>query len=301
MRQNQLKAFHHVALHKGFSRAAQALNLTQPAISEQVRKLEQQYDVQLFTREHRQVQLTRAGEQLYQLTKHLFEVEDQIADLLSHSRTTLDGSLRIIADSAHHIADILARFRARYPHVFISLRTGNSAEVLSALRSYDAEIGVLGSRISSKDTDCLDLGTSRIFAIVHKDFPLPSRHGLSLAQLAKLPLVFRETGSKTRQKLTEEASRRRVRLKPIFEIEGREALRDLVASGAGIGFVSEAEFGFDARLIKLPLTDMELPMSETLVVMKQRRDLRSIRAFMRVATASRQSAPPASSPPTPAD
>ncbi|MBV1866125.1 MAG: LysR family transcriptional regulator, partial [Rhodobacteraceae bacterium] len=174
MHQSQLKAFHHVALQGGFSNAARALNQTQPAISEQVRKLEQAYDVLLFIREHRSVRLTKQGEQLFLLTRQLFEVEDRITDYLSQSRTTVDGTLRIIVDSAHHITDILGRFRARYPRVFVSLRTGNTAEVLQSLRSYSAEIGVLGSQITSRDMEVHDLGATQIVACASRDFPLPA-------------------------------------------------------------------------------------------------------------------------------
>ena len=85
MRQSQLKAFHNVALHGGFSRAAEALFLTQPAISEQVRKLEQDHDVLLFERKRKRVQLTQVGERLFRLTKQYFEIEQQIEDFMSET------------------------------------------------------------------------------------------------------------------------------------------------------------------------------------------------------------------------
>ncbi len=93
-------------------------------------------------------------------------------------------------------------------------------------------------------------------------------------------MVFRETGSKTRQKLEDEAARQKLRLKPVIEVEGREAMREVVASGSGIGFVSEAEFGNDNRLVKVRIKDADLRMSEALVFMSPRRDVRIIRTFM---------------------
>ncbi len=69
-------------------------------------------------------------------------------------------------------------------------------------------------------------------------------------------------------------------MKPAFEVEGREAMREVVASGGGVGFVSEAEFGNDNRLVKLPITDADLSMTETLVYMSPRRDVSIIRTFM---------------------
>lgn len=285
MRQSQLKAFHNVALHGGFSRAAEALLLSQPAISEQVRKLEQDYDVLLFLRERKRVTLTPAGEQLYILTKQYFDVEQQIEEYMSETRATVDGTLRIVADSAHHVTDILSRFRARYPRVFVTLSSGNTESVLEALRSYNAEIGVVGSPSPGNDLEVLDLGATAIVAIAATGTVPNGKTTLSLAELSDMPLIFREPGSKTRQKIEAEAERQGVHLKPAIEVEGREAMREVVASGAGIGFVSIAEFGNDDRLVKIPIDGVNITMTESLVYMGQRREVRVIRAFMEFAAA----------------
>ena len=106
---------------------------------------------------------------------------------------------------------------------------------------------------------------------------------MRLVDLVQLPLVFREVGSKTREKIEREARRQGVVLTPVIEAEGREAMREVVASGAGVGFVSKAEFGYDQRLIQIALEGVDLQMSETIAFLGQRRDLRIIRAFVKVA------------------
>lgn len=280
MRYSQIRAFHHVAIHGGFSRAAEVMSLTQPAVSEQVRKLEADHDVLLFDRARKQIELTPAGERLLLLTKRLFEVEETIDDLLSENRSALRGTLRIIADSAFHLTDRLMRFRARHPDVSISVLTGNSSQILAALRNYDAEIGIVGSLTPGNDMAAANLGTSRIVAFAAQGFDADPAAPRSLADLARQPLVLREKGSKTRQKLEDEAARQGVSLKPVAEVEGREAVREVVAAGVGIGFVSEAEFGIDPRLVTLNLTGAEMTMSESLVYLKQRGDVRVIREFM---------------------
>ncbi|SLN10303.1 HTH-type transcriptional activator CmpR [Roseovarius litorisediminis] len=286
MRHSQLKAFHHVALMGGFSRAAEALLLTQPAISEQVRKLEQDHDVLLFHRERKRVRLTEAGEQLFLLTKRFFEIEKQIEDYMSETSAAIDGELRIIADSAHHVTDILGRFRRRYPDVAISLRAGNTEDILEALRAYDAEIGVVGNLPSGKDMASIDLGATEITAFAAKGFLPASKKSISLQELAELPLIFRETGSKTRQYMEEEAAKHAITLTPVIVAEGREAVREVVASGAGIGFVSEAEYVQDDRLMKIRLENLSIRMSETIVHLTQRHDVKVIRAFMELASAA---------------
>jgi aminoethylphosphonate catabolism LysR family transcriptional regulator len=287
MRQSQLKAFHYVAQHGGFSRAAEALFLSQPAISEQVRKLEQEHDVLLFRRERKRVALTPEGERLYVLTKQYFDVEQQIEEYMSETRASVDGTLRIIADSAHHVTDILSRFRTRYPKVFVTLRTGNTGDVLDALRSYNAEIGVLGSLSPGSDLRVVDLGGSQIVAFAAKGTVPKGLTSMSLKDLSEKTLIFREAGSKTRQKIETEAAKQGVVLTPAIEAEGREAVREVVASGAGIGFVSQAEFGNDDRLAQIPIRDADIRMTESLVYMAQRREVKVIRAFMEFATRSR--------------
>ncbi len=276
----QLRAFHHVALCGGFSRAARLLHLTQPAISDQVRKLETSYDVLLFDRTARQVHLTRTGERLFQLTKPLFEGEQRIDEFLTESRAAPAGKLRIVADSALHIIGPLRSFTQKHPQVFVSMRTGNTDEVLSELRAYNAEIGIVGSMEPGREFGSVDLGASCIVAFAARGY-LPHQ-AFTLHKLAQYPLIFREAGSKTRQKLVEEAARQGVTLSPTMEVEGREAVREVVASGAGIGFVSEAEFVEDSRLVRLPLVGTDLTMSETLVFLQQRRDLRLINAFVEI-------------------
>ena len=243
MRYSQIRAFHQVALHGGFSRAAEMLNQTQPALSDQVRRLEEEHDVLLFHREGRRIRLTEAGEALLILTRRFFEAEDAIAQHLEHSRSALAGRLRIMADSALHITGALGRFRARHPEVFVEITTGNSEQVLAALRAYEVEIGIVGSVDPAPDLEMFDLGETPIVAIAARGLLPAGTVSLSLADLRRHPLVFREKGSRTRQGLEQEARRQGVRLSPAIEVEGREAMREVrldVEEGADLVMVKPA-------------------------------------------------------------
>ncbi|MBT8414991.1 MAG: LysR family transcriptional regulator [Boseongicola sp.] len=281
MRYSQLRAFHFVALHGGFSRAAEALNQTQPALSDQVRKLEQAHDTLLFHREHRQVRLTEAGEGLFRMTNQFFELEDGIGDYLGRTRAAIQGKLRIMADSAIHITDALRRFRSEYPKVFVSIESGNTATILAKLRNYDAEVGIVGNLDSSPDLQSYPLGKSPIIAVAAKGFLSKGTRVLRIEDLPDYPLVFRENGSYTRLILEGVAKQRKVVLRPVIEVDGREAMREVVASGAGLGFVSEAEFGHDDRLERIAIQGIEIAMTETLVHLSMRTDVPVIRAFLR--------------------
>jgi len=279
MRYVQLRAFHYVAVCGGFSRAAEALHLTQPAVSDQVRKLEIDYDIRLFDRNRKQIALTPHGEKLLEFTHRLFEVEQHAAEYLNAERTLKSGRLNIIADSPHHILHVLGPFRQKYPDVYVSIRSGNSAEVLENLYSYKADVGVLGDIPDSRDFDVTRLSSTPIIAFAPTGSEAAAMGSITLKELAKMPLVLREDGSKTRSKLEEFAASKGVRLNAGIEVEGREAVRDIVLHGGGVGIVSEAEFDDDGELARIPIRDAKLVMDEALITLKERRDSRIIRAL----------------------
>ena len=284
MRHVQLRAFHHVALTGSFSRAAEALHVTQPAISDQIRKLEEEYDTLLFNRAKRQVTLTWAGAGLLEVTRRLFDAEDQALQLLTENRALQGGTLRIVADSAVHVLPVLAAFRRKYPGVLVSIRTGNSAQVMQSLHGYDADLGVIGEIPQGETFDHLRLNATAITAFVAVDHALAGAAVLPWASLPGLPLVLREKGSKTRTKLAAAAAEHGIALTAAIEAEGREAVRELVASGAGVGFVSGAEFMPDARLVAVPLPQSDLlMMEEALICLRERRGGKMVRAFLDMA------------------
>lgn len=283
MRYVQLRAFHYVAICGGFSRAAEALFLTQPAISDQVRKLEEEYDVLLFNRHKKQVTLTQHGQKLLEITHRMFDTEQQALDLLSESKALRSGTLRIVADAAHHLLHVLGRFRERYPGIRVTVRAGNTETVISSLFAYEADLGVLGEIPESREFEILHLNSSPIVAFVAGSHPLAGRRSVSFEELAMHPLIMRERGSKTRHKLETMAQSLGVTLKPTIEAEGREAVREIVASGAGVGFVSSAEFGHHGRLAPLQIEAPQMMMDEALVCLRERSGSKLVRAFWAIA------------------
>ncbi len=278
-----LKAFHSVALYGGFSRASERVFLTQPALSEQVRRLEQAHDVLLFRREKKRVFLTEAGTQLFHLTTRLFEVEQEITDYLVEKRTTVEGELRIIVDSATHISSVLSRFRQQFPEVFVTLKTSNTEDMLEQLRAYRADLAIGGGIGPGADLKRLDLGATAIVAVAAKGYLPAKRRRLRLSELCAMPVMLREKGSKTRELVEREARRRQLTLNVVMEVEGREAMREIIGTGAGVGFVSEAEFGNDDRLRKYDISDARLTMQESLFYLSQRSEVRIIKSFIEFA------------------
>jgi aminoethylphosphonate catabolism LysR family transcriptional regulator len=281
MRHAQLRAFHAVAVHNGFSRAAEALGLTQPAVSDHVRKLEESYGVQLFTRGPAGVSLTVMGRKLFAIAERQFEAETEAQELLSRGRTLEEGQITIGADAAVHILPELARFRLRHPRLSVRLVTGNSAQLLKRLEDFSIDIAVTAERPPEPAFLARKLRSDRLVAVVQRSSKLSRRKHMPFAELVRLPLILREEGSMTRRLLLEEVSRRGLTLPNTIEIESREAAREAAAQGLGLAIMSEGELVPDGRLAVLAVPDWESEMEEWMVCLKSRSALHVIRSFFR--------------------
>jgi LysR family transcriptional regulator, low CO2-responsive transcriptional regulator len=279
MRHSQMKAFHAVAVHGGFSRAADRLGLTQPAVSDHVRKLEETYGVQLFNRSAQGVSLTGMGRKLFAIAERQFEAETQAMELLARGRTLEEGQLTIGADAAVHILPQLARFRLRHPRLAVRLVTGNSAGLLKRLEDFSIDIAVTAERPSAVSLLARQLRSDRLVAVVQRSSKLSKLKQLSFEQLVKLPLILREEGSMTRRLLLEEAARRGLKLHDTIEIESREAAREAAAQGVGLAIMSEGELSPDGRLAALAIPDWPTLMEEWMICLKSRASLHVIHSF----------------------
>ena len=276
----QLKAFHAVAVHGSFTRAAERLYLTQPAISDQVRKLEERFGVLLFHRNKRSVQLTDLGQRLLAITQRLFVAEAEAKELLQDSQALQTGSLVLAVDAPVHVLAQVARFCQLYPGINVRIETGNTDESLLRLFSYQADLALLGREVDDERLWSLTLCNDPMVAFVSRNHPWAERQSICLADLDDTPMVLRETGSVTRQIVEEEMHRAGLRIRPAIQVEGREAAREAVVAGIGVGVVSAAEFGADSRICALPIVDCQQRMTETLVCLREQRSRRIVATFL---------------------
>lgn len=273
----QLKAFHAVARTGSFSRAAESMGLSQPAISDHVRKLEEAHGVQLFRRLARGVELTELGRRLFALTERLFETEAEVDELLSRARGLREGTLLIGADAAVHVLPLLARFRARYPAISLKLTGGNTASLMAQLEGFAIDFAVLAELPATPALRSRPLSESHLIAFAATGFAQTS---ISVTELASHPLVLREEGSLTRRLIEQEFAKRGLRPRNVLEIEGREAAAEAVARGLGLGIVSQSEFVASANLVALEFSDWHAPMREWLVCLESRAGLHILRALL---------------------
>lgn len=275
----QLKAFHAVAINGSFTRAADQLCLSQPAVSDQVRKLEDYYGVRVFYRDKRLVRLTEVGERLFGLTQRLFDITINAHDMLTDYRTLSTGTLNLAVDAPVHVLPYVARFCSLYPGIDVKIETANTDEVLMRVLSHQADIGLLGRSIDDERLLSQHLRSDPMLAFVAHDHPWAQRESICLADLHNIPLVLREQGSVTRQSLEEEMAAAGLHIRKAIEVEGREAAREAVAIGMGVGVVSAAELGSDSRIRGLPIVDCQRRFTETLVCLRTQSSRRILATF----------------------
>jgi len=280
MNHSQLRAFHAVASEGSFTKAAGALHVTQPTLSGQVKTLEETYGVRLFDRRGRRVSPTALGKELLVLTRRLFSLEAETEHLLSAAQGLRKGHLRVGADAPYHVTAALSAFTQRYPGIQISLTVGNSAELAHDLLEHKLDVAVLANVTGDSRFFAKPLRHDRLVAFVAKTHPWARRRRIDLADLSEQRLVLREQGSATRQIFETAMARRGLPRGEVLDMNSREAVRETVAAGLGVGVVSAGEFSKDSRLAILELTGGDMAMTEYVVCLAERQDLRLVRSFL---------------------
>lgn len=286
MNLTQLRAFHAVARERSFTKAARAARVSQPTLSGQVSALEAQHRVRLLERRGRGAEPTAIGQALYELANRLFALEDEAEALLEGRDSAAPRAhIRVAADGPAHAIPILAEMKKRRPGLTFYLGTGNSAEVLKQLFDYDADVGVMAKMVSDPRLHTLAYRRDRLVVFAPAKHPLARVAKLKLADLAGTDLVLRERGSITREVFETALAEAGIRPRAIVEAESREAVREAVGAGFGLGVVFESELLPDRRFAILEVSDAPLGVGEYVVCLAERRRLPLVREFLDTAAA----------------
>jgi LysR family transcriptional regulator, low CO2-responsive transcriptional regulator len=279
----QLRAFHAVASAGSFTRAAARLGVTQPTLSGQVKALEDTYGVELIERRGRQLVLTTIGTALLDLTRRIFGLTEEAEQLLAAARGLERGHLRLGADAPYHVLSALNAFTKHYPKLGLSLTVGNSDALIRDLLDHRIDVAVAANLAPDSRLHMFPVRQDRLVLFVSKAHAWAKRRSVKPAELAGERLILREPGSSTRRVFETAMIRAGIALEEVIEINSREAVREAVAAGLGIGVVSESEFGNDPRLVKITLAEADLGATEYVACLAERKDLRLIRAFLELA------------------
>ncbi|MBB5402475.1 DNA-binding transcriptional LysR family regulator [Paraburkholderia sp. JPY162] len=258
MTPDQLITFAAVAEHRNISRAAVALHLSQPAVSGQLRQLQDEFGEPLYQRDGRGVRLTPAGEQLASYAARLRDTWRQAHAYRDALRGLEQGTLRIGASTtpaSYLLPYLIAEFHRRYPDVTVHTANGNTAEIVGALGSVDIAMieGPAGADLPP-DTVVHAWREDEIVAIMPRSHPLAQADNgarIELAAFGAYPLVLREEGSGVRQTVEREFARAGVPMRVALEIAGVEGVKEAVRAGMGVGFVSAMSMRHENGALRL--------------------------------------------------
>ena len=236
----QLKVFERVARRLSFTRAAEELFLTQPAVSMQIKQFEEAIGLPLFERLGKKIYLTRAGEELYQLSRSIAQQLDEAEQLIEELKGTEAGRLNVsVANTVHYFAiRLLGEFCQRHPKVRVSFKVTNRKGLLQNLEDNEADLLLMGQPPDNQDLVAESFLINPLVIIAPQHHPLSGRRSIPLKELANETFIMREIGSGTRNSVERFLAERGVHLTVSMEMNTNSAIKQGVEEGLGLGIVS---------------------------------------------------------------
>jgi DNA-binding transcriptional LysR family regulator len=240
----QLAAFCAVVERKSFSQAAERLGVTQPAVSLQIRALEERLGQRLLDRSGRRVEPTEAGTRLYRNARRMLQLEDALfEDVARADEGRLAGTLEIGASTgpgAHLVPLLLCEFQRAHPDLRVSLSISDTQAVIERVAAREIELGAVGALRRNRSLEFEPLARDEIVLAVPPDHPAAGRT-ITLEELQLETLIAMQEGAGVRQVVEEELRRAGMRVRgllPQLELGLQESVKSAVAAGYGVAFIS---------------------------------------------------------------
>lgn len=243
MNLNQLHTFFHAAQALNFSQAAEKLNVTQPAVSAQIRNLEEDLGVKLFARLGKKLVLTEPGEVLLVHARKIFKLQEEATQAIKQMRLVKKGTLKLGTARTYArtiMPPLLARFQSNYPLVNIVLIEGSSREMARRLWSLDIEVAVIAAPGRVRRVEFKSFRNEVLIPIVAPEHPLARQKNVPFKAMASQPFIMREKGSGTRKVVADLYRSHRAKPIIVFETSNAEVIKEQVAQGQGISFLTRS-------------------------------------------------------------
>ncbi|WP_322085044.1 LysR substrate-binding domain-containing protein [Burkholderia sp. BCC1999] len=276
-----LAAFYETARQGSVTAAAKRLDVSQPTITSRIQQLERHYGVELFHRRGNRLDLSDAGASLMPMIGQMLQMEYDIDFALRNERELHTGNLRVGTTGPFYILPAIAAFRRQYPAVKISIEIGNSQQVLDALVDFRVDVAVSSQRDDDPRFVRHTIANDPLVLVVHRSHPLAARESVTLAMLARVTLLLREAGSRTRALMEHVLKHAGIDVPAnAIELGSREAIREAVRHDMGCTLMPRGEVGAHPELRAIAIADDLPPMHEYLYYLDARADTRLITAFM---------------------
>lgn len=275
----QIRAFNAVARDGGFSKAAARLGVTQPAITLQVRSLEDLYSVVLFVRTRESATLTKLGMDLFQITQSIHIMETEVDELLSRQSELIEGSLTLAAGSPQLVMPLIKQYNQKYPSVKLSLQLGNFDEVQSKLLQNRVDVAILDGPIANDRFYARLYLRQELVLVVPIDHPFTHRDSVRPDDLKRETILIRGDGSYTQKTMDDWFRKARIDVSPTLQMSSRDSIIEAASCGIGVGFVFDKEVGSDPRIVKIRLSGRTTRCNESLVCLKSQFRRNTIKAL----------------------
>ena len=259
----QLKVFESVARRLNYTRASEELHLTQPAVSMQVKQLEDQLGVALFEQLGKRIHLTEPGQEVLAYARAITQQLDELESVLNRIKGLSGGRLRIsVATTANYfIPNLLGTFSRRYPDVTVSLDVTNRETLLKSLAENTVDLVIMGQPPAEADVEAEAFMDNPLVIVAPPEHLLAHQKKIPLQRLQEEVFLVREPGSGTRIAMERFFTERGMKFKTGMEVGSNEAIKQSVQAGLGLGLLSRATIEQELELKRLVVLDVsEFPI-----------------------------------------
>jgi len=255
----QLKVFESVARHLSYSRAADELHLTQPAVSMQIKQLEDNISLPLFEQLGKRIYLTDAGRELYQysraIAQQLADMEVALDELKGMERGKL--SIAVVTTANYFAPHLLAKFCQRYSGVTVSLNVSNRETVLKQLADNLIDLAIMGQPPENLDIDSESFMENPLVVVAPPNHPLCNECDIPVKRLATETFLVRESGSGTRSAMERFFAAHEIKINKGMETDTTEAIKQAVQAGMGLGIMSRHTVELELETKSLKILDVQ--------------------------------------------
>ena len=281
MSDRRLKVFHNVAKLLSFTKAAEAMHMTQPAVTFQVRQLEEYFNTRLFDRTHNKVNLTQAGERVAEYAERIFDLYTEMENSVRDLTGEISGALTIGASTTiaeYMLPALLGEFKNRYPDINLRLKVSNSEGIVSMVEHNVIDLGVVEAPVSNKNLIVEVCHNDQLVVVTHPEHELAKRGGkVKVGEIVNYPFVSREEGSGTREVITQYLLDEKISpddMNFCLELGSPEAIKGAVEAGMGITIMSRSIIGKELKLEILAAVQLDPPLSRPFSFVRQRQKFR---------------------------
>jgi len=288
MTDRRLQVFATVARLLSFTRAAEALHMTQPAVTFQIRRLEEHFNIRLFDRTHNRIALTEAGRVVKLYADRIMAQYNEMNRAVRAATGDVQGPLVVGASTTigeYFIPRMVGAYQSSFPGVTVRLHIANTSGIIHMVENNDIDVGVVEGPVNNKNLVTQTIWDDELVAVCPVGHALAARGEVAVADLLEYPFISREEGSGTREVMEDYIAEQRLEaagLNIIMEFGSPESIKSAVSAGLGISILSVATMEKELTLKLLQAVPLNPPLRRpfSLVYQRQKFRLRAMEEFL---------------------